>query len=271
MIGISLITDLHYMSLRTKLAAVSIRVRKTVQETAVLLRSLHVHYQNPPPTPFRRELLLTLTTFQTGALDATTFIAFGLFVANMTGNVVLLGAAIAHLYQHDVTPNIIALIAFFVGGFLTGFCERRTRQPEAGYSRYFFAGMTMIHGALYFIAASLIFTDTIPVDTTSRLRLIILALSALGQGSQVVLSKRAGLSEFTTAVITSTFADLSANANLTQVRGKGIRGQLRRTASMISLLVESIVGGEIFKYQRFNVVLFVAGGISCIITLGWSW
>lgn len=258
------------MSLRTKFTVVSIRARKIVQEAAVLLRSLHVHYQNPPPTPVRRELLLTLTTFQTGALDAATFVAFGLFVANMTGNVVLLGAAIAHLYQHDTTPNIIALIAFFVGGFLTGLCERRTRQPEVGYSRYFFASMSMVHCALYFIAASLIFTGAIPIDTTSRLRLIILALLALGQGSQIVLSKRAGLPEFTTAVITSTFADLSANANLTQLRGKGIRGQLRRTASVIALLVGSIVGGETFKYQGLDMALFVAGGISCVITLGWS-
>ena len=188
----------------------------------------------------------------------------------MTGNVILLGAAIADLYQHDVTPNIIAFIAFFVGGFLTGLYERVTRQREAGYSRYFFANMTMIHCALYFIAASLIFTDTIPEGSTSQLRLIIFALLALGQGSQVVLSKRAGLPEFTTAVVTSTIADLSANANLQQVRGKTMRGQARRAASVIALFVGSIVGGETFKYQGFEVALFVAGGISCVIVFGWS-
>ena len=253
----------------------SVRACKTLQEASVFARRLHVHYQNPPPTPFRRELLLTLTTFQTGILDAATFIGFGLFVANMTGNVILLGAAITDLYPHffyphDVTPNIIALIAFFVGGFLTGLYERVSRQSEARHSRHFFASMTMVHCALYFIAASLIFTDTIPVDPTSSLRLIIYALLALGQGSQVVLSKRAGLPEFTTAVITSTIADLSANANLSQVRGKGMRGQLRRAASVIALFVGSIAGGETFKYQGFGVALFVAGGISYVTVFGWS-
>jgi uncharacterized membrane protein YoaK (UPF0700 family) len=258
------------MPLHAIFTSVSVRARKTVHETAVFARLLHVHYQKTPPTPFRRELLLTLTTFQTGILDAATFIGFGIFVANMTGNVILLGAAIADLYQHDVTPNIIALIAFFIGGFLTGVCERVTHQRAAEYSRYFFASMTMIHSALYFIAASLIFTDTIPDDKTSSLRLIIFALLALGQGSQVVLSKRAGLPEFTTVVITSTVADLSANANLSQVRGKGLRGQIRRTASVIALFVGSIVGGETFKHQGFSVALFVAGGISCVTVFGWS-
>ena len=99
------------MTLHTKLTSVSVRAYKNAQEAAAFARRLHVHYQNPPPTPFRRELLLTLTTFQTGVLDAATFIGFGLFVSNMTGNVILLGAAIADLYQHDVAPNIIALIA----------------------------------------------------------------------------------------------------------------------------------------------------------------
>jgi len=262
------------MRLHTIFTAVSLRARKTLQEASAFPRRLHVHYQNSPPTPFRRELLLTVTTFQTGILDATTFIGFGLFVANMTGNVILLSAAITDLYPsfypHDVTPNIIALIAFFVGGFLTGLYERVSRQSEARQSRYFFASMTMVHCALYFIAASLIFTDTIPVDPTSSLRLIIFALLALGQGSQVVLSKRAGLPEFTTAVVTSTIADLSANANTVQVRGKGMRGQLRRVASVIALFVGSIVGGETFKSQGFGVALFVAGGISCVTAVGWS-
>jgi uncharacterized membrane protein YoaK (UPF0700 family) len=258
------------MPLRTIFTSVSVRARKFVHEAAAYARRLHTHFQNPPPTPFRRELLLTLTTLQTGVLDAATFIGFGLFVANMTGNVVLLGISIAGLYQHDVTPNIIALIAFFVGGGLTGLDERISRQRELGYTRSFFASLTMIHCALYFIAAALIFTHTIPADTTSSLRLIIFALLALGQGSQVVVSKRAGLPEFTTAVVTSTIADLSVNTSFVQVTGKGMRGQLRRAASVIALFVGSIVGGETFKYQGFGVAIFVAGGISCVTVLGWS-
>ena len=128
----------------------------------------------------------------------------------------------------------------------------------------------MVHCALYFIAASLIFTDTIQVDPTSSQRLIVFALLSLGQGSQVVLSKRAGLPEFTTAVVTSTIADLSANANALPVRGKGMRGQLRRVASVIALFVGSIVGGETFKHQGFAVALFIAGGVSGVTAVGWS-
>lgn len=76
------------------------------------------------PTILQRELLLELITFQAGILDVAVFIANGVFVANMIGNVVLLGIAIAHLYRSDVSRNIVALITFFISGFLTGVSER---------------------------------------------------------------------------------------------------------------------------------------------------
>lgn len=262
---------LHYMRPPSILTSVPVQARKTAQHTTAFAKRLHVHYQNPPPGPFRRELLLTITTLQTGILDASTFINFGLFVSNMTGNVIFLGAAISgFVYQHDITPSVIALISFFVGGFLTGLCGRLTHQPETAYSRYFFAGLSLIHCCLYFIAASLVFTDTVPPTTTSSLRLIIFALLALGQGSQVVLTKRAGLPEFTTAVVTSTIADLSANADFSHLVGKGWRSQTRRASSVIALFVGAIIGGEVIKYQGFGVAMFVAGGISFVIIFGWS-
>jgi uncharacterized membrane protein YoaK (UPF0700 family) len=257
-----------------KLTSVPVQARKTAQQTTAFAQRLHVHYQNPPPTPFRRELLLTITTFQTGILDAATFITWGLFVSNMTGNVIFLGAAIAgFVVQHDITPSVVALISFFVGGFLTSLCGRLTHQPDtahSAYSRYFFAGMSLIHCCLYLIGASLVSTDTVPITTTSSLRLIIFALLSMGQGSQIVLTRHAGLPEFTTAVVTSTIADFSANADFSHLVGKGWRAQIRRAASVIAIFVGAIVGGEVINHQDFGVAMFVAGGISFVIIFGWS-
>src|SRR5271156_3388621 len=95
-----------------------------------LSRRLKTHFVEPPPTPFRRELLLSLTTFQTGILDAATFTTYGIFVGNMTGNVVFLGLAISGLYNNSIAPSIIALASFFLGGWITGFFDRATHQRE---------------------------------------------------------------------------------------------------------------------------------------------
>jgi hypothetical protein len=71
------------------------------------IQRLHLHINSPPPAPFRREVLLTLTVIQTGSLDAAIYASLGrVFVANMTGNIVLLGIAIATLrFDADFLPT----------------------------------------------------------------------------------------------------------------------------------------------------------------------
>ena len=255
---------------RAKLTAFSLRLHLFADRTRGLLHRLRDHFDTPPPTPLRREILLSLTTFQTGILDVATFMAFRLFVANMTGNVVILGAAIAHFYMNDIAPNCVALGMFILGGIITGIIERITNQCEKGHTRLFFAALSLFHCILYFVAAALVFTNVTPVSSTSRLSLITFALLALGQGSQIVLTKRAGLAEFTTAVITSTIGDISSDPKLFHFWGKGVRGLDRRVASVMSLLVGAIAGGEIYKFQGYGVSLFVGGGISFLIMIGWS-
>lgn len=235
------------------------------------VRGLHSHINTPPPGPFRREVLLTLTTIQTGILDAAIYASLGrVFVANMTGNIVLLGLAIATLrFDADFLPTCVSLVAFFIGGMVTGILERLTRQRDGSHTRIFFTTMTLVDSILNFTSAALIYTNVIQTQTTGEMRLIIFGLLATGQGSQLVLTKRAGLPAFANAVITNTYVDLSTDPHLFHLWGPGTRERNRRAISILSLLAGAVIGAEICKFYGLGIALFIGAGLSCITAIGW--
>src|SRR3954447_20490156 len=65
--------------------------------------------------------LLLALTFVTGLIDAVSFFRLDhVFVANMTGNVVFLGFAVADAREFSVAASSIALAAFLAGGWAEG-------------------------------------------------------------------------------------------------------------------------------------------------------
>jgi uncharacterized membrane protein YoaK (UPF0700 family) len=66
-------------------------------------------------------LLLYLFTAVTGLIDAVSYIALGhIFTANMTGNIVLLGFALAGVPGLSALRSLTAFTAFFVGALIGG-------------------------------------------------------------------------------------------------------------------------------------------------------
>src|SRR5260370_15740630 len=66
-------------------------------------------------------LLLLVLTVGTGLLDAVSFLKLGhVFVANMTGNIVFLGFAVAGASDVSVSASILALAAFLAGALVGG-------------------------------------------------------------------------------------------------------------------------------------------------------
>ena len=65
--------------------------------------------------------LLIALTLTTGIVDAVSYLGLGrVFTANMTGNVVLLGFAIAGAQGLSVSASLIALATFLAGAALGG-------------------------------------------------------------------------------------------------------------------------------------------------------
>src|ERR1700758_1758325 len=65
--------------------------------------------------------LLIVMTFVTGLVDAFSYLVLGhVFVANMTGNVVFLGFALAGAPDFSIADSLVAMAAFAAGALLGG-------------------------------------------------------------------------------------------------------------------------------------------------------
>jgi hypothetical protein len=77
----------------------------------------------PPSLDHNRPLLIPLIvqTINTGVIDAVSYLGLGhIFTANMTGNVALLGFALARAPGLSAARTLASLSAFLVGGIIGG-------------------------------------------------------------------------------------------------------------------------------------------------------
>ena len=82
----------------------------------------------PGPLP---ALLLVLTGV-TGLVDAVSYLKLGhVFVANMTGNVVFLGFAVADAADFSISASLVATAAFLAGAFAGGAIGSRAGHHRA--------------------------------------------------------------------------------------------------------------------------------------------
>ena len=76
--------------------------------------------KSAPSTTRPLELVLVVVTVVTGMVDAVTYLGFGhVFAANMTGNVIVLGFALAGAGEISATASVVSLAAFIAGAALS--------------------------------------------------------------------------------------------------------------------------------------------------------
>ncbi|MGA2757561.1 MAG: YoaK family protein [Solirubrobacteraceae bacterium] len=173
-------------------------------------------------------LLLGLTVV-TGLVDAVSYVALGhVFVANMTGNVVFLGFAIAGARGLSVTASLVALAAFFAGALAGGrICvasgPHRGRQLVA---------VSSAGGALLVIAAIVAAIAGTPVSPAARYGLIV-AL-ALAMGGQNAMARRLAVPDLTTTVLTLTLTGVAADSRLAGGSGGRPARRLLAVAAMLA-------------------------------------
>jgi len=90
-------------------------------------------------------------TVVTGLVDAVSFLSLGhVFTANMTGNIVLLAFATAHVSGLSIARSSMALLAFLVGAILDGRIMARARAD----SQIRFAAQAFLLEVAFLLAAS---------------------------------------------------------------------------------------------------------------------
>ncbi len=159
----------------------------------------------------RKDWLFLLLSWTSGCLDALSYLGLGrVFVANMTGNTVLFGLAIAQGDRSDVLHSLCALLGFSLGvASATMLVERNYEQRRDGWTPRVLLAL-IIEGCLLLIfALAWPLAKLLPQENLLIYALI--ALSALAMGGQSAVVRSMGIPGVTTTYISGTITNLMAD------------------------------------------------------------
>src|SRR5271165_1448503 len=182
---------------------------------------LHDEQHGPLPA------LLFVLTVVTGLVDAVSYLKLGhVFVANMTGNVVFLGFAVADAQQFSIPASLTAIAAFLAGALAGG----RLGSTLGQHRGRLLAVATYIKIAL--VGAALGLSMAAPDIDGSLARYGLIVLLALTMGLQNAIARRLGVPDLTTTVLTLTLTGLAADASLSGGARSSLRVRLAATLMM---------------------------------------
>ena len=203
-------------------------------------------------------MLLTLTVV-TGVVDAVSYLRLGhVFVANMTGNVVFLGFAIAGARGLSAASLLAAIAAFLVGALAGG----RLGALTAEHRGYTLRVATGVQAALILIALAMSLALASPTSGAGRYGLLVPL--ALAMGVQNAAAQRVAVVELTTTVLTRTLTGIASEARLVGGRGS-LAG--RRLLAVAAMLVGAIVGGLLALHVSVPAALAVATALVVAVAL----
>ncbi|MFG3053139.1 DUF1275 family protein [Kitasatospora sp. NPDC048239] len=185
--------------------------------------------------------MLLLLTLGTGMVDAVSFLALGhVFVANMTGNVIFLGFALAGTAGLSATSSLTALAAFLAGALAGGrFCECR----PAHRGRTLVAAMAVQAG----LVAVAVVLEGVAGHGATPVRHALIALLAFAVGLQNAVVRDLRVPDLTTTVLTMTLTALAAD-----------RAGVRRIASAVSMFTGALLGALLVLHVNVTSALVVA-------------
>lgn len=194
--------------------------------------------------------LLVTMTIVTGLVDAFSYLALGhVFVANMTGNVVFLGFALAGARGFSITASVIALAAFGLGaagGGRLGSAIGRRRGA-------LLSATAAIQAVFFAVGVVMAALAAIPVPAGYRYGLIV-AL-AVSMGMQNATARRLAVPDLTTTVLTLTIVGIAADSG---IAGGGGSKAGRRLISVTAMLAGALVGAVLIVHVQVVYPLVIA-------------
>ena len=194
--------------------------------------------------------LLLVLTIVTGLVDAVSYLKLGhVFVANMTGNIVFLGFAIAGATDFSLPASVVAVAAFLAGalaGGRLGATAGRHRGRLLAIASYIQIGLV---GAALVVSTRAFDTD----NGSGRYALIVLL--ALAMGLQNATARRLGVPDLTTTVLTLTLTGLAADSPLAGGKNPGFVRRLMATATMF---LGAAIGAVLIFHVSVSAVLALA-------------
>lgn len=210
------------------------------------------HYLRSHPAGLHLALMLALT-FSTGIIDAVGYLGLDkVFTGNMTGNVVILGMAIAGADDLPILGPVVALITFMVGAAISG---RVLKGRPAGWSELNTALFGVV-GVVLLVAA--LIALLVP-DPSELLTQVITGLLGLAMGVQAGAARHIGVADVTTVVVTSTIVGLAFDSVF---GGGGNKNWARRLLAIVLIGVGALVGALLLSLHLGLGML-----VSAVITL----
>jgi uncharacterized membrane protein YoaK (UPF0700 family) len=204
-------------------------------------------------------LLLLGLTVLTGVVDAVSILALGrVFVANMTGNVVFVGFAVAGAAGFSLAASLLGLAGFVAGagagGRLIGwFGTDRARL---------LAIATSVEFALFAVATVVVGLSPDPVPAGSRDAAVVVLAVATGVQNAVV--RRLAVPDLTTTVLTMTLTGIAADLRA------GVRSAAfgRRLLAVATMFGGALAGAELVLRDGPTAALTAGSALLAAVTVG---
>src|SRR5258705_4110456 len=153
-------------------------------------------------------LLLIVLTTVTGLVDAVSYLKLGhVFVANMTGNVVLLGFAAAGASEFSAAISLAAICSFLFGALAGG-----RLGSSMGHRGKFLALST--YAQVSAVGAAFIISLASSDVSGGIAAYALVVLLAFAMGLQNATARRLGVPDLTTTVLTLTFTGIAADSHI---------------------------------------------------------
>jgi uncharacterized membrane protein YoaK (UPF0700 family) len=205
-------------------------------------------------------LLLLVLTVVTGVVDAVSFLKLGnVFVANMTGNVVFGGFAIAGVEAFWTPVSFVAIAAFLVGAVAGG----RLNLLIGRHRGRHLAIATVLEIVLVAAAVAVAMRSLDPNHGMPRYVLIVLLALAMGIQNTTALHLR--IPNLTTTVLTLTLTGLAADSTL----AGGKQSQIgRRLVSVGAMFLGAALGAILVSRFSVGIALWLALGLLVLVCMG---
>jgi len=224
--------------------------------------------------------LLLILTAVSGVVDAVSILSLGrVFVANMTGNVVFVGFAIAGAPGFSLSASVFALAGFLAGAAAGGALISRSGRDRAVLLRAGVAAEVILAVAALVVAAlsgapgvshgmAAMSGGAFGAAATDALA----ALLAIAMGIQNAVARKLAVPDMTTTVLTMTLTGLAADLRA-EIRGGANRTAARaalgrRLLAIAAMLIGAITGALLVLSVSPLSGLILATALLAVVTIG---
>lgn len=194
--------------------------------------------------------IMVVLTVVTGFVDAFSYLDLGhVFVANMTGNVVFTGFAIAGQNEFSLPASLTALAVFAAGAILGGRINHRSREHRGHLLHTALLVEFILVGAAYFLA------QLGPSVTDAGMRYSLIVLLGFAMGVQNAAARALAVPDLTTTVLTMTITGTGADSRAAGGAG-GRTG--RRLLSILAMFLGALLGAVAVLHGHAAVSLLCA-------------